>query len=40
VLVSAAVVAYAMSGFLVTWAGMTDENTNPNLLLFQVLPPV
>jgi len=36
VLVSSAVVLYALSGFFVTWAGLTDENTNPNLLLFQV----
>ncbi|KAJ1483003.1 hypothetical protein T484DRAFT_1623466, partial [Baffinella frigidus] len=35
--VSAAVCLYAMSGFLVTWAQLADENTNPNLLLFQVL---
>lgn len=27
-----------MFGFLASWAGLIDENTNPNLYLFQVNP--
>jgi len=34
--VTIGVLLYGMTGFLVTWAGLSDENTNPNLLLFQV----
>ena len=36
VLVAIAVFVTGFCGFLAAWAGLIDENTNPNLYMFQV----